>query len=1190
MKKLISSLVSLTLICAASAQTPVAAPAGTVYTPVSSDTRAWAMSGGNTWTISNTTWSQFKTCMYWGFTDTIAGVINGTNTNPPGGACSGMNDLYYSSSLSNLSTGKLVYTGVTGYTYHNGFGYTGYTASVRLTIDITSTGGSGLPLIRTGGKNLLKVDQNFKVRLLLEATSPSSVWTPAIDLFNNLPTNPSTSICTSIDLARFYRVQTLATASNFGPYCGSTTVRIKATGGGTYYWTAPGGFTAFTDDTTFNAASMGGSFTASVRVTGTLGCQDTANTRVVMGDTNARIVVKGNSITIPKGTTGTSSSNNTDFGSTIVGGSLTNAFTIHNTGTSNLVVSVINFSGANPTMFSYSGISLPATIGPGSSQSFNITFTALAAGVRTATVTISSSDCNNSFYDFALQGNSSSVAVTRIPKPSGVVIAGQSLDTRKWAMDTGTYFTVRNPSWSTIRQCAYWGVNDTLSQLINGYNLTPPGGSCANMSDLYYAPGLSTLSSGILYFTGSTTYRYITTGGFYTSASVPVRLRLKVTDSLGNPIALTRSGSVSLFKIAGNFRVYLFLTALGPTNAFGYSGGSYIGAIDLFNVLHTDPNSSICTSISLDRFYQVVTSATAINYGPVCDNSTLRIKGSGAISYDWTGPSGFTSRAQDTTFSVAGFPYQSRFTLTATGAMGCKDTTSTVATIGSSTAEAALTGNGNNIADGSTSTTASNHTLLGSVAPGGSITRTYTINNSGSTALTLQNIQLGGVNPGQFAVGGIALPAQVNAGNSTTFTITFSPTSIGAKTAVVNIQNNDCDEGVYDFLIEGRVLTCDSTHIPARAPGFYTSSIQQTSPGGWTCYCDSTGKLLLALKLGGSGAVIPDTGVTLKIGSKLAQYHPRNTGFILSDSGFVVWNRTWDVKPQVQPAVPVRVRYFFTQLMVDSIDQELMNNGQVNLPDNDSLYFWKVINTAIPRHASVSVIFRPDIRLIKGGQGVVSDTTWMGGNFGSTLFAEFIVGGFSGGGGGAGSAGLTPLPAEWLRLRAALAGRNVHLTWFHEPDAEISGFEVLRSYNGKDYQKIGTVMATHVPGTGSDYMYSDPMIRTAGVVYYRIRQIRRTGTYGMRSNSVAVAFTEQINGTVAWPNPFNGTLQLSVANPEAAMHTAMLLDMAGRPVAEVTGSGEKMELDTRTIAPGCYLLVIRDAAGAVVSSQQVFRR
>ncbi|MBK9449663.1 MAG: choice-of-anchor D domain-containing protein [Bacteroidetes bacterium] len=119
-------------------------------------------------------------------------------------------------------------------------------------------------------------------------------------------------------------------------------------------------------------------------------------------------------------------------------------------------------------------------------------------------------------------------------------------------------------------------------------------------------------------------------------------------------------------------------------------------------------------------------------------------------------------------------------------------------------------GNSVSIADGSTSPLTTNHTDFGVVATNSSLARTYTISNTGNTALTIPTggITLTGTDASMFVLSGITLPATIAAGGTRTFVVTFTPTSQGAKTVTLNVANNDCDEAPYNFALRGGQV-CD---------------------------------------------------------------------------------------------------------------------------------------------------------------------------------------------------------------------------------------------------------------------------------------------------------------------------------------------------------------------------------------------
>jgi hypothetical protein len=72
------------------------------------------------------------------------------------------------------------------------------------------------------------------------------------------------------------------------------------------------------------------------------------------------------------------------------------------------------------------------------------------------------------------------------------------------------------------------------------------------------------------------------------------------------------------------------------------------------------------------------------------------------------------------------------------------------------------------------------------------IDRSITITNTGSGTLSVSAINISGVNQGEFALSGLpSLPVDINPSNSVSFSVAFNATSVGLKTASVNITSDD---------------------------------------------------------------------------------------------------------------------------------------------------------------------------------------------------------------------------------------------------------------------------------------------------------------------------------------------------------------------------------------------------------------
>ncbi len=116
-----------------------------------------------------------------------------------------------------------------------------------------------------------------------------------------------------------------------------------------------------------------------------------------------------------------------------------------------------------------------------------------------------------------------------------------------------------------------------------------------------------------------------------------------------------------------------------------------------------------------------------------------------------------------------------------------------------------LTGNGQSILNNDLTPSTSDGTDFGSVdVMGDSLTRTFTIQNLGNGSLSLTGVprvQIGGSSDFSVTLQPVS-PVLID-NPSTTFRITFNPSSTGQKNATITISNNDANEGSYQFAVKG---------------------------------------------------------------------------------------------------------------------------------------------------------------------------------------------------------------------------------------------------------------------------------------------------------------------------------------------------------------------------------------------------
>ncbi len=117
------------------------------------------------------------------------------------------------------------------------------------------------------------------------------------------------------------------------------------------------------------------------------------------------IVVFGNTVEIADEDATPSLGDHTDFGNAAVSsGTVTRTFVVRNSGSATLNLSLPpTISGANAAEFSV--LSNPAgSVSPGGATSFELIFTPVAVGARTARVALGNTDADENPYDFAIQG------------------------------------------------------------------------------------------------------------------------------------------------------------------------------------------------------------------------------------------------------------------------------------------------------------------------------------------------------------------------------------------------------------------------------------------------------------------------------------------------------------------------------------------------------------------------------------------------------------------------------------------------------------------------------------------------------------------------------------------------------------------------------------------------------------------
>lgn len=306
---------------------------------------------------------------------------------------------------------------------------------------------------------------------------------------------------------------------------------------------------------------------------------------------------------------------------------------------------------------------------------------------------------------------------------------------------------------------------------------------------------------------------------------------------------------------------------------------------------------------------------------------------------------------------------------------------------------------------------------------------------------------------------------------------------------------------LYPNFDEGPIASTPPTEVPPTNTVEYTANYQETDLNGWTHYWDNSvtpNRLLLSVKLNGNYiGHIGDGSFTVKVQGTAGVKDLSSASYVVNPNGFYAMGRVWDVNPTYQPRTPVQVRFYYEDADYNAVKG--VSGAEVSA--HTDMVFYKISGTK-SNGESYSIT---DIDPAGGHANVqaasYSELTWTYNTYGTGQhYAEFEASSFSGGGGGAGLGGggaladPGPLPVNWVSFEAEALEDAIQLNWETATEQHTSHFEIERSLNGVDFEKVGEVMAAGHSQELLSYQFID-MEPIEGQGYYRLKQLDDSGLY-----------------------------------------------------------------------------------------------
>jgi IgA Peptidase M64/Secretion system C-terminal sorting domain len=177
------------------------------------------------------------------------------------------------------------------------------------------------------------------------------------------------------------------------------------------------------------------------------------------------------------------------------------------------------------------------------------------------------------------------------------------------------------------------------------------------------------------------------------------------------------------------------------------------------------------------------------------------------------------------------------------------------------------------------------------------------------------------------------------------------------------------------------------------------------------------------------------------------------------------------------------------------------------------------------------------------------------------------------------------LPLEWLNFEAKREQNHALLTWQTAQEQNVSHFEVQRSYDGKNFQTIGSVKANNQM-TKSDYQFVDNS-NLKGATYYRIEQFdndKKSTFSPIRTLEKSDKFFYKIS-----PNPASDVVNIS-GNTD--YNTEIKIEMYNANGSKVydyalknVENAYQHEFSVRDLPNGAYIVVLNLPNGFSIKEQ-----
>ncbi len=172
-----------------------------------------------------------------------------------------------------------------------------------------------------------------------------------------------------------------------------------------------------------------------------------------------------------------------------------------------------------------------------------------------------------------------------------------------------------------------------------------------------------------------------------------------------------------------------------------------------------------------------------------------------------------------------------------------------------------------------------------------------------------------------------------------------------------------------------------------------------------------------------------------------------------------------------------------------------------------------------------------------------------------------------------------PLPVELTTFVAEIIDNSIHLSWETATEVNNYGFDIERSKDNNNWEKIGFVRGAGNSNSPKEYSFMDSKINSVGSYSYKLKQIDNDGAFSYSNVTEVKVSPVKYELYQNYPNPFNPITNIKFSLPEESRVVINIYNMLGEKVMELingefVAGNQEVQLNATDLATGTYLYTI----------------